>query len=63
VWLDPVAADDLVDAAYAALGVPARLAVEGEGVRVELRIRDADELARLRDALGAAGMLRARPGD
>ena len=62
-WLDPVAGDDLVDAAYAALGVPARLAVEGEGVRLELRVRDADELARLRDALGAAGMLRARPGD
>jgi ParB family chromosome partitioning protein len=62
-WLDPGAADDLVDAAYAALGLPARLAVEGEGVRLELRIRDADELARLRDALGAAGMLRARPGD
>jgi ParB family chromosome partitioning protein len=62
-WLDPVAADDLVDAAYAALGVPARLAVEGEGVRLELRVRDADELERLRNALGAAGMLRARPGD
>ena len=62
-WLDPAAADDLVDAAYAALGVPARLAVEGESVRLELRVRDAGELARLRNALEAAGMLRPRPGD
>jgi ParB family transcriptional regulator, chromosome partitioning protein len=62
-WLEPSAADDLVDAAYAAFGVPARLAVEGEGVRLELRVRNADELAGLRDALEAAGMLRARPGD
>jgi ParB family chromosome partitioning protein len=62
-WLDAASADDLIDAAFAALGVPARIAAEGEGVRLELRIRDADELARLRDALGAAGMLRARPGD
>ena len=52
-----------MDAAYAALGVPARLAVEGEGVRLELRLRDADELERLRQALGAAGMLTPRPGD
>jgi ParB family chromosome partitioning protein len=62
-WLEPAAADDLVDAAYAAFGVPARLAVEGEGIRLELRIRDADELAGLRNALEAAGMLRVRPGD
>lgn len=62
-WLDTAAGDDLVDAAYAALGVPARLAVEGEGVRLELRVRDADELAQLREALEAAGMLRLRPGD
>jgi ParB family chromosome partitioning protein len=62
-WLDSAIADDLVDAAYAAFGVPARLAVEGEGVRLELRMRDADELSRLREALEAAGMLRARPGD
>ncbi len=62
-WLDPASADDLVDAAYAALGVPARLAVDGEGVRLELRVRDPDELARLREALEAAGMLRRRPGD
>jgi ParB family chromosome partitioning protein len=62
-WLDPAAADDLVDAAYAALGVPAKLANEGDGVRLELKVRDATELARLRDALGAAGMLRGRPGD
>jgi ParB family transcriptional regulator, chromosome partitioning protein len=62
-WLDPAAADDLVDAAYAAFGVPARLAVEGEGVRLELRMRGASELAALRNALQAAGMLRARPGD
>jgi ParB family chromosome partitioning protein len=62
-WLDPAAADDLVDAAYAAHGVPARLAVEGEGVRLELRIRDVNELRRLRESLEAAGMLRARPGD
>jgi ParB family chromosome partitioning protein len=62
-WLDPAAADDLIDAAYAALGVPARIAPDGEGLRLELRVRDATELARLRDALGAAGMLRARPGD
>jgi ParB family chromosome partitioning protein len=62
-WLDPAAADDLVDAAYAALGVPARLANEGDGVRLELKLRDASEVARLRDALGAAGMLRGRPGD
>jgi ParB family chromosome partitioning protein len=62
-WLDPATADDLVDAAYAAFGVPARLAVEGEGARLELRMRDADELSRLREALEAAGMLRARPGD
>jgi ParB family chromosome partitioning protein len=63
VWLDAAAGDDLVDAAYAALGVPARLAVEGDGVRLELRVRDPDELARLREALEAAGMLRLRPGD
>jgi ParB family transcriptional regulator, chromosome partitioning protein len=62
-WLDPAAGDDLVDAAYAAFGVPARLAIEGEGVRLELRLRDASELERLREALEAAGMLRARPGD
>ena len=62
-WLDPAAADDLIDAAYGALGLPARLAVDGDGVRLELRVRDADELAGLRDALEAAGMLRARPGD
>ena len=62
-WIDSETADDLVDAAYAALGVPARLATEGQGVRLELRVRDAEELARLRDALGAAGMLRGRPGD
>jgi ParB family chromosome partitioning protein len=62
-WLDPAAADDLIDAAYAALGVPARIAPDGKGVRLELRLRDASELAGLRDALGAAGMLRARPGD
>jgi ParB family chromosome partitioning protein len=62
-WLEPSAADDLVDAAYAAFGVPARLAVEGEGVRLELRVRDAHELAGLRNALEAAGMLRERPGD
>ena len=62
-WLDAAAADDLVDAAFAALGLPARIATEGENVRLELRIRDASELAGLRDALGAAGMLRARPGD
>jgi ParB family chromosome partitioning protein len=62
-WLDATAADDLVDAAFAALGLPARVATEGESVRLELRIRDASELAGLRDALGAAGMLRARPGD
>jgi hypothetical protein len=61
--LDAAAADDLVDAAFAALGLPARIATEGENVRLELRIRDASELAGLRDALGAAGMLRARPGD
>jgi ParB family chromosome partitioning protein len=62
-WLEPAAADDLVDAAYAAFGVPARLASEGESVRLELRVRDARELARLRNALEAAGMLRPRPGD
>jgi ParB family chromosome partitioning protein len=62
-WLEPSAADDLVDAAYAAFGVPARLAVEGDGVRLELRVRDAHELAGLRNALEAAGMLRERPGD
>ncbi|HEY1480094.1 MAG TPA: ParB/RepB/Spo0J family partition protein [Gaiellales bacterium] len=62
-WFDPAAADDLVDAAYAALGVPARLATERQGIRLELRVRDADELGRLRDALWAAGMLRSRPGD
>jgi ParB family chromosome partitioning protein len=62
-WLEPAVADDLVDAAYAAFGVPARLAREGESVRLELRIRDASELAGLRNALEAAGMLRPRPGD
>jgi ParB family transcriptional regulator, chromosome partitioning protein len=62
-WFDAELGDDLVDAAYAALGVPAKLATDAEGVRLELRVRDAEELARLRDALGAAGMLRGRPGD
>ena len=32
-WLDAAAADDLVDAAFAALGLPARIATEGENVR------------------------------
>jgi ParB family transcriptional regulator, chromosome partitioning protein len=62
-WFDAELADDLVDAAYAALGVPAKLATDADGLRLELRVRDAEELARLRDALGAAGMLRGRPGD
>jgi ParB family chromosome partitioning protein len=62
-WLDPATADDLVDTAYAAFGVPARLTNEGGGVRLELSVRDPGELARLRDTLGAAGMLRGRPGD
>jgi ParB family chromosome partitioning protein len=62
-WFDVELADDLVDAAYAALGVPAKLATDADGLRLELRVRDAQELARLRDALGAAGMLRGRPGD
>ena len=51
-WYDPDAANDTVDAIYRAFGLTARMTPDASGCRVEIRLRDPSELARLLDVLG-----------
>jgi ParB family chromosome partitioning protein len=56
-WFDADLAHDAVDAVYRALALPARVVSEGDGCRVEIKVRSVDDLTRLvarLDALGEA---------
>jgi ParB family chromosome partitioning protein len=62
-WFDADLAHDAVDAVYRALSLSARVVSEGDGCKVEIKIRSVDDLTRLVARLDTIGDVQAMSAD